>query len=211
MGGCGLCHQKTTASWAVVAHTLIPAFRRERQVDFWVQGQPGLQNEFLDSQGYSEKPSLKQTNKQERKQQPHSGSSFPFYLEMTWVNSHEGHHVSDLSIVGIKDTVTPSRATFLLTCSGNTLLMRYSREKPCSYCNLLLDPSKCESQNGIACCMVRTRGSIKGFLSSTGSGDKETRSKEIGWLVKTLGLVPSFSVWCLDLDPVSYPNPTELH
>ena len=44
---------------------LIPAFGRQRQADFWVQGQPSLQSEFQDSQGYIEKPCLeKQTNKQ---------------------------------------------------------------------------------------------------------------------------------------------------
>jgi hypothetical protein len=43
---------------------LIPALGRQRQVDFWVWGQPGLQSEFQDSQGYTEKPCLKkQTNK----------------------------------------------------------------------------------------------------------------------------------------------------
>ena len=44
---------------------LISALGRQRQVDFWVQGQPGLQSEFQDSQGYTEKPCLekqKQTN-----------------------------------------------------------------------------------------------------------------------------------------------------
>jgi hypothetical protein len=48
-------------------HTpLIPALGRQRQVDFWVRGQPGLQSELQDSQGcYTEKPCLeKQTNKQ---------------------------------------------------------------------------------------------------------------------------------------------------
>jgi hypothetical protein len=41
-------------------HTpLIPALRRQRQADFWVRGQPGLQSEFQDSQGYTEKPCLK--------------------------------------------------------------------------------------------------------------------------------------------------------
>jgi hypothetical protein len=35
---------------------LIPAFRRQRQVDFWVRGQPGLQREFQDIWGYTEKP-----------------------------------------------------------------------------------------------------------------------------------------------------------
>jgi hypothetical protein len=37
---------------------LIPALRRQRQADFRVQGQPGLQSEFQDSQGYTEKPCL---------------------------------------------------------------------------------------------------------------------------------------------------------
>jgi hypothetical protein len=42
---------------------LIPALRRQRQVNFWVGGQPGLQSEFQDSQGYTEKPCLKKQNK----------------------------------------------------------------------------------------------------------------------------------------------------
>jgi hypothetical protein len=47
---------------------LIPALGRQRQVNFWVRGQPGLQSEFQDSQGYTEKPCLeKQTNKQTNK------------------------------------------------------------------------------------------------------------------------------------------------
>jgi hypothetical protein len=37
---------------------LIPALGRQRQADFRVQGQPGLQSEFQDSQGYTEKPCL---------------------------------------------------------------------------------------------------------------------------------------------------------
>jgi hypothetical protein len=37
---------------------LIPALRRQRQEDFWVRGQPGLQSEFQDCQGYTEKPCL---------------------------------------------------------------------------------------------------------------------------------------------------------
>ena len=51
---------------------LIPALGRQRQADFLVRGQPGLQSEFQDSQGYTEKPFLekhtsKQTNKQTNK------------------------------------------------------------------------------------------------------------------------------------------------
>jgi hypothetical protein len=42
---------------------LIPALGKQRQVEFWVQGQSGLQSEFQDSQGYAEKPWLKKANK----------------------------------------------------------------------------------------------------------------------------------------------------
>jgi hypothetical protein len=38
---------------------LIPALGRQRQANFWVPGQPGLQSEFQDSQGYTEKPCFK--------------------------------------------------------------------------------------------------------------------------------------------------------
>jgi hypothetical protein len=37
---------------------LIPALGRQRQADFWFWGQPGLQSEFQDSHGYTEKPWL---------------------------------------------------------------------------------------------------------------------------------------------------------
>jgi hypothetical protein len=46
---------------------LIPALRRQRQVDFWVRGQPVLQSEFQDSQGYTEKPCLKKKKKKKKK------------------------------------------------------------------------------------------------------------------------------------------------
>jgi hypothetical protein len=42
---------------------LIPALGRQRQADFWVRGQSGLESEFQDSQGYAEKPCLEKTNK----------------------------------------------------------------------------------------------------------------------------------------------------
>jgi hypothetical protein len=45
---------------------LIPALGRQRQADFWVRGQPGLQSEFQDSQGYTEKPCLEK-NKPKKK------------------------------------------------------------------------------------------------------------------------------------------------
>jgi hypothetical protein len=43
-------------------HTpLIPTLGRQRKADFCVRGQPGLQSEFQDSQGYTEKPCLEKT------------------------------------------------------------------------------------------------------------------------------------------------------
>jgi hypothetical protein len=49
-------------------HTpLILALGRQGQANFWVQGQPGLQSEFQDRLGYTEKPCLeKQMNKSQR-------------------------------------------------------------------------------------------------------------------------------------------------
>jgi hypothetical protein len=51
---------------------LITALGKQRQVGFWVRGQPGLQSEFQDSQGYTKKPCLgkttiNQSNKQANK------------------------------------------------------------------------------------------------------------------------------------------------
>jgi hypothetical protein len=45
---------------------LIPALGRQRQADFWVQGQPGLQSEFQDSQGYTEKSCLEKPKKKKK-------------------------------------------------------------------------------------------------------------------------------------------------
>jgi hypothetical protein len=45
---------------------LIPALGRQRQADFRVQGQPDLQSEFQDSQGYREKPCLEKQNKNKK-------------------------------------------------------------------------------------------------------------------------------------------------
>jgi hypothetical protein len=50
---------------------LIPALgrQRQRQADFRVRGQPGLQSEFQESQGYTEEPCLKQKTKQNKTKQ----------------------------------------------------------------------------------------------------------------------------------------------
>jgi hypothetical protein len=54
---------KPAGSWVVVAPPgwwwltpLIPALGRQRQLDLFVPGQPGLQSELQDGQGYPEKP-----------------------------------------------------------------------------------------------------------------------------------------------------------
>jgi hypothetical protein len=46
---------------------LIPALGRQRQVDFWVRGQPGLQSEFQDSQGYTEKSCLEKPKEKKKR------------------------------------------------------------------------------------------------------------------------------------------------
>jgi hypothetical protein len=49
--------------------TLIPAFgRQEAGRSLWVRGQPDLQSEFQDSQGYTEKPCLRKKKKAKQKQ-----------------------------------------------------------------------------------------------------------------------------------------------
>jgi hypothetical protein len=59
-------------------HTpLIPALGRQRQADFWVRGQPGLQSEFQESQVYTEKlcPPPKKNQPKNRKQQQQKSST----------------------------------------------------------------------------------------------------------------------------------------
>jgi hypothetical protein len=51
---------------------LIPALGRQRQVDFWVRGQPDLQSEFQDSQGYTEKPCIKKQKTKKKLNGPRS-------------------------------------------------------------------------------------------------------------------------------------------
>ena len=48
---------------------LIPALGRQRQADFRVRGQPDLQSEFQDSQGYTEKPYLEKPKKKKEKEE----------------------------------------------------------------------------------------------------------------------------------------------
>jgi hypothetical protein len=52
---------------------LIPALGRQRQADFRVSGQPGLQSESQDSQGYTEKPCLKKQKQKQKQKQKKKG------------------------------------------------------------------------------------------------------------------------------------------
>jgi hypothetical protein len=52
---------------------LMSALRRQRQVDLWIGGQPGLQSEFQDSQGYTEKPCLKEKRREGRGREGRGG------------------------------------------------------------------------------------------------------------------------------------------
>ena len=77
---------------------LIPALGRQRQVDFWVRGQPGLQSKFQDSQVFTEKPRLEKQTNNKKDKRPHGhqptqayqaavrgGASFP--IKARWGNS----------------------------------------------------------------------------------------------------------------------------
>lgn len=58
------CFRADNIRWSWVWRTpFIPALERQRQVDLWVGGQPGLQSQFQDSRGYKERSCLKNKNK----------------------------------------------------------------------------------------------------------------------------------------------------
>jgi hypothetical protein len=65
LGGKGVLLRRKQ-SRAVAAHAFNPSTWEAEAGDFWVQGQPGLQSEFQDSQGYTEKPCLEKPQKKEK-------------------------------------------------------------------------------------------------------------------------------------------------
>ena len=54
---------------------------RQRQEDFWVRGQSGLQSKFQDSQGCTEKPCLKKQTKQKQKRTKQQNKPVPHIWE----------------------------------------------------------------------------------------------------------------------------------
>jgi hypothetical protein len=82
---------------------LIPVLGRQRQADFWVRDQPGLQSEFQDSQSCTEKPCLiettttttkTQTNKPPKKEiQENTGNEVETLKEGTQKSLKEMDHL----------------------------------------------------------------------------------------------------------------------
>jgi hypothetical protein len=80
----GLGREAASGHWVGASHStlrlpsslawwhmpLILALGRQRQADFWVRGQPGLQSEFQDNQDYTEKPCLEKPRKKKKKRTP---------------------------------------------------------------------------------------------------------------------------------------------
>jgi hypothetical protein len=58
-------------------HAFSPALGRQRQVDFWVRSQPGLQSEFQDIQGYTEKACLENEKQNKTKQTKNKQTKTP--------------------------------------------------------------------------------------------------------------------------------------
>jgi hypothetical protein len=71
-----------TAEWARQCWRmpLIPALGRQRQGSFWVRGQPGLQSEFQDNQGYTAKPCLEKPQTNKHKKPLQNEKSFTLFL-----------------------------------------------------------------------------------------------------------------------------------
>ena len=61
----------------------------QSQVDFWVRGQPGLQSEFPDSQGYTEKPCLKKQKQKQNKTKTKNKKTLE--IKLTGVKLQFGH------------------------------------------------------------------------------------------------------------------------
>jgi hypothetical protein len=59
--------KKIALAWQWWCMPLILALGRQRQVDFWIPDQPGLQSEFQENQGYIEKPCLRKPKKKKKK------------------------------------------------------------------------------------------------------------------------------------------------
>jgi hypothetical protein len=62
-------------------YNFYPSTREAEAGDFWVRGQPGLQSEFQDSQGYTEKPCLEK-NKNKNKKKRKEKKMYDLYIQI---------------------------------------------------------------------------------------------------------------------------------
>jgi hypothetical protein len=62
--------ERTNSSWAVVVHTFNPSNWEAEAGRFLSSRQPGLQSEFQDSQGYTEKQNKPTKTNKQKQQQP---------------------------------------------------------------------------------------------------------------------------------------------
>jgi hypothetical protein len=94
---------------------LIPALGRQRQANFWVSGQPALQSEFQDSQGYTEKPCLgknKQTNKQTNKRERTETGKMAQWLRVHTAYSEDQNCVCRIHIWQLTTYNSRSRGSY---------------------------------------------------------------------------------------------------
>lgn len=64
-----IAFKKVRQGRVVVVHAFNPSTWKQRQMYFWIWGQPSVHNKFQDSQGYPEKPCLSQKNQKEPKEE----------------------------------------------------------------------------------------------------------------------------------------------
>jgi hypothetical protein len=95
---------------------LIPALGRQRQEDFWVRGQPGLQSEFQDNQGDTEKPRLEKT-KQHNTTTIEAVSHMPATTQpMQYTHASQ---VWDAGIIHLRDNASPTIGATKVISSRN--------------------------------------------------------------------------------------------
>jgi hypothetical protein len=130
---------KDTKGRAWCCTPLIPACGRRRQADFWVQGQPGLQSEFQDSQGYTEKPCLETHAPQKKRERklnfiafqgealfgfqcwPRLGAAGSRCLGSVHSLSHHCISTSNAKNKGVSGV--PSRVELVLSCLLSSVLV----------------------------------------------------------------------------------------
>jgi hypothetical protein len=132
-----LCFKIGSFCWAWWRTPLVPALGRQGQADFWVRGQPGLQSEFQDSQGNTEKPCLEKPKPKKKKKKKKDRISLLYtpYCPRTQSVDQAGLELKDLPSVLIRQAlyhwatyIPQPRIRFLVLCYFNTL-SRYNFKK----------------------------------------------------------------------------------